>query len=265
MAKRKATAAQLRNLAKGRKKLAAMRKRGKVTRKKSVARPRRKVSRRRNPDVSPEAWELILFGENSRDPWIRNQFDSILKNIARKINSGIYQPEKAPKLWEYWFNSVAKQYNKEFGTGRGYGIFTPTIRREAAAYYAPIEGAAVGGGEYESITGPVFPGSKKKKKRRAKKKAKTSAQMFTLPKKNPARGNFLTARNVLRTGRTTNPVRALQGMYLVCRGSRYFTGYSFSGQKNLAVRFTSLGAAKTAAQKLADKTGSNIRIVDARK
>jgi hypothetical protein len=262
MAKKKATAAQLRNLAKGRKKLAAMRRRGKVTRKKSVARPRRRA-RRRNPDVSHEAWELILFAENSRE--LQNQLDSIRKNIARKINSGIYDPAKAPKLWEYWFNNAAKQYNKEFGSGRGYGIFTPTIRREAAAYYAPLEGAAIGGNEYESITGRVFPGSKKKKKRRAKKKAKTSAEMFTLPKRNPARGNFLTARNVLRTGRTTNPVRALQGMYFVMRSSRYFTGYSFSKQKQLAVRYVSLGAAKAAAQKLADKTGSNIRIVDARK
>jgi len=49
------------------------------------------------------------------------------------------------------------------------------------------------------------------------------------------------------------------------RGKRYFTGYSFSQQKALAVRYVTLNAAKAAAQKLADRTGSNIRIVDARK
>jgi len=73
---------------------------------------------------------------------------------------------------------------------------------------------------------------------------------------------------VLRTGRTANPVRPLKnGMfaYLIMRGKRYFTGYSFSQQKALAVRYVTLNAAKAAAQKLADRTGSNIRIVDARK
>lgn len=260
--KKKATAAQLRNLAKGRKKLAAMRR----TKKKApVRRTRPTRRRRRNPDISPEAWELILFAENSQP--LMNQLDSIRLNIARKINSGIYDAAKAPLLWKYWFDSAAKLYIKEHGTGGGYGFFTPAIRREAAAYYAPLECTAIVNGDYEYVTGKVSSGSKKKKAKR-KTKGKTSKQMFT-PKRNPAYGNYSNARNVLKTGRTTNPVRQLKAnlnlLYLVMRSSRYFTGYSFSTQKNLAVHYTSLGAAKAAAQKLADKTGSDIRIVDARK
>lgn len=252
MPKKKATAAQLRNLAKGRKKLAAMRRAGKVRRRKSV--PRKRPSRRRNPDVSPEAWELILWSENSRD--VQNQRDSIIKNVIRKINSGKYDASKAPRLWQYLMDSAAKSYTKEFGNGRGYGIFTPAIRREAAAWIAPREYESIANGEYSHLLA-LKPKTARKKKTRKKRAAK----------RNPAHGNFLTARKVLRTGRTANPVRPLNGVlfYLIMRGKRYFTGYSFSQQKALAVRYVSLGAAKAAAQKLADRTGSDIRIVDARK
>jgi hypothetical protein len=204
MPKRKATAVQLRNLAKGRAKLKAMRRAGTVTRKKSTRamRPRR----RKNPEhLSHEAYELVLWVENSQA--IQNQRNSVLKNIARKINSGIYDPAKAPVLWKYLMDSAAKDYTKEFGTGGGFGVFTPAIRREAAAWYAPHEYDTIILGEYEYITGPVSTGSKKKTKKRRAVKPVNVPKAFTPKKRNPAYGNFMTARNVLRTGRTTNPAR----------------------------------------------------------
>lgn len=175
MPKRKATAAQLRNLAKGRKKLAAMRRRGKVTRKKRPT-ARRARPRRKNPDISDEAYELILYAENTES--LYNQQQSIVKNLIRKINRGVYDHSKAPTLWKYWMDNAAKGYTREHGTGRGYGIFTPTIRREAATYMAQQEYDSIMAGDYTDLM-PL--------------------------KKNPAYGNFLDARNVLKTGRTANP------------------------------------------------------------
>ena len=88
--------------------------------------------RRRNPaGLSHEAWELILWVENSQA--LQNQRESIIKNVIRRINNGTYDPAKAPRLWQYLMESAAKDYTKEFGTGTGYGIFTPTIRREATS------------------------------------------------------------------------------------------------------------------------------------
>ena len=174
MPKRKASAAQLRNLAKGRKKLAAMRRAGTVTRKKRPTRATR--PRRKNPDISDEAYELILYAENTES--LYNQQQSIVKNLIRKINRGVYDHSKAPTLWKYWMDSAAKGYERDHGSGRGYGIFTPTIRREAATYMAQQEFDSIMAGDYEDLIAL---------------------------KKNPARGNFMTARNVLKTGRTTNP------------------------------------------------------------
>ena len=180
MPKRKATAAQLRNLAKGRKKLAAMRRAGTVRRKKMTKKTTRRARpRRKNPDISDEAYELILYAENTESLYSQQQ--SIVKNLIRKMNRGVYDPKRAPALWKYWMDNAAKGYTREHGTGRGYGIFTPTIRREAAAYMATQEFDSIMAGDYEDL--------------------------LALKKKNPAYGNFQTARNVLRTGRTTNPKR----------------------------------------------------------
>jgi len=211
----KATAAQLRNLAKGRRKLAAMRRAGNVTRKKRTVRPRRA-----NPGTGIEG------------------------NLPRwRGASAVY--------------SKAYRYMEKYGSDREL-----------------IE--ALNEGDEERIKSILLNYNamemrdrQKKKKTRRKVKRKTSAQMFT-PKRsrNPAYSNFMKARNVLKTGRTANPVRPLKNghiLYMIQRGSRYFTGYSFSTRKELGVRYASLKGAKTAAQKLADATGSDIRITDARK
>jgi hypothetical protein len=268
MPKRKATAAQLRNLAKGRQKLAAMRRRGKVTRRKTT-RATQPQRRRKNPTgLSHEAYELVLWVENSQA--IQNQRNSILKNIARKINSGIYDPEKAPVLWKYLMDSAAKEYTKEFDVGGGYGVFTPAIRREAAAWYAPHEYDTIILGEYEYITGPVSAGSKKKKKKRRAKAGMTSKQIFTPRGKNPARGNFMTARNVLRTGRTANPVRPLAGTkrttYLIRqrlandKPGKYYDGKSWTANKAEAAGWTNLKRARSIANAVANSIGKPVII-----
>ena len=196
MPKRKATAAQLRNLAKGRRKLAAMRRAGTVRRKKTPT--RRARPRRKNPDISHEAWELILFAQSSGE--MQPQRDVIIKNVIRKINRGVYDASKAPALWKYWMDDAARRYTKEHDVGGGFGVFNAPIRREAAAYIAPIYYDEIKSGEYSHLL--AF---KKTKKKTAKKRNPAFGNFMTAKKRNPAYGNFMTARNVLKTGRTTNP------------------------------------------------------------
>jgi hypothetical protein len=245
-----------------------MRRAGKKTRRKTT-RATRPRGRKRNPEgVSHEAYDLVLWVENSAA--LQNQRNSILKNIGRKINSGIYDPAKAPVLWKYLMDSAAKDYTKEFDVGGGYGIFTAPIRREAAAYYAPGEYASILAGDYEYITGPVSAGSKKKKKRRAKA-GMTSKQMFTPPRgKNPARGNFMNARNALRTGRAANPVRPLAGTkrttYLIRqrlandKPGKYYDGKSWTANKAEAAGWTNLKRARSIANAVANSIGKPVII-----
>ena len=129
MPKRKATAAQLRNLAKGRKKLAAMRRSGKKTRKK-------RGTRRANP-ASHMTFKSLPIGAGfvfASEEDERFRFSGMARGPWRKVS--------------------ARTYEDETGTRHRVG----------------------------SINVKVI-------------------------LKNPAYGNFMTARNVLKTGRTTNPKR----------------------------------------------------------
>ena len=60
------------------------------------------------------ARELYLFIENERS--LMRQRDSIIKNISRKMKSGKYDHKKAPKLWMYWVDSGAKEYDKLYSS-----------------------------------------------------------------------------------------------------------------------------------------------------
>lgn len=224
MPKRKATAAQLRNLAKGRAKLKRMRRAGTVTRKKRPT--RRTRPRRKNPDISHEAWELILYAQSSGA--MQPQRDVIIKNVIRKINRGAYDASKAPRLWQYWIDQAAQEYTREHDTpipGRrtSYGVFTRPIRLEAATYIAPIYYDEIKSGEYSHLL--AF---KKTKKRRA-------------TKRNPAFGNFLTARNVLKSGRTTNPKSPTRHWVVASKsGSRvqWWTGQDWSNSYRKAAEYS---------------------------
>lgn len=258
MPKRKATAQQLRNLAKGRAKLKAMRKAGMVPARRR--RPTRRnpcvpaahrnpcaprYHRRKNPDVSHEAWELILFAQSSGE--MQPQRDVIIKNVIRKINRGVYESSKAPRLWQYWMDDAARRYTKEHDVGGGYGVFNAPIRREAAAYIAPLYYDEIKSGEFSHLLA-------------LKKKTAT--------KRNPAYGNFMTARNVLKTGRSTNPVRKTSGVYVLMSRSgktdKYYDGV-FWGPKANAAHWTSIPVVKRVAQSVSDETGKSISILDVSK
>lgn len=58
------------------------------------------------------AEELELYAENEYS--LYSQKKSILVNIQRKLKSGKYNHELAPKLWMYWVDAAARKYASEF-------------------------------------------------------------------------------------------------------------------------------------------------------
>lgn len=76
------------------------------------------------------AHELFLFIENDGDLY-RQQYQPILKNLATKQAKGVYDKEKAVKLWMYLVESGAKKYVREYG-GVWHEMFNVPTRRETA-------------------------------------------------------------------------------------------------------------------------------------
>lgn len=58
--------------------------------------------------------ELKLYIENDGDLY-RQRVQPIMKNLARKMARGLYDPVKAIKLWMYLVDEGARKYVKEFG------------------------------------------------------------------------------------------------------------------------------------------------------
>jgi hypothetical protein len=79
----------------------------------------------------PAAHELHLFIDNDGDLY-RQQYQPILKNLVTKQAKGVYDKDKAIKLWLYLVESGAKKYVKEYG-GVWNVMFSVPTRREVAA------------------------------------------------------------------------------------------------------------------------------------
>lgn len=60
-------------------------------------------------------YDLQLFIENDSDLY-RQQYKPILQNLTRKKAAGIYDHQKAVKLFLYLVESGAKKYTREAGT-----------------------------------------------------------------------------------------------------------------------------------------------------
>lgn len=81
-----------------------------------------------------EARELRLFIDNDGDLY-RQQTTSIMKNLATKLAKGVYDRQKAEKLWMYLVEAGAKKYNREFGTESSFPwhkMFSMADRKEVA-------------------------------------------------------------------------------------------------------------------------------------
>jgi hypothetical protein len=79
------------------------------------------------------ARELQLFIENDSQLY-RQQFQPIQKNLRTKQARGIYNHEKAVKLFTYLAKSGAERYGEEFSRSKKEGLrmFSPTTRRAVA-------------------------------------------------------------------------------------------------------------------------------------
>ena len=74
------------------------------------------------------AHELDLYAENTSELYAQKK--SILANVRRRHENGIYDHAKAPKLWLYWVDAAARRYRKEFGGGPE--TFTKATREHLA-------------------------------------------------------------------------------------------------------------------------------------
>ncbi len=81
--------------------------------------------------------ELDLFAENTSELYPQKQ--AIIANLMKKKAKGVWDPEKAAKLWGYWVDAGAKRYAKEFGPGgteRNRFVFSRATKDALAAELA---------------------------------------------------------------------------------------------------------------------------------
>jgi hypothetical protein len=92
------------------------------------ANPMRLTGVRGNPAPYPDvamANELYLFFQNDEN-LINRRYPEFVKNLERKVKRGIYDREKAVKLFMYLADEVSKKYSKDFGDGKTHFASVPT-------------------------------------------------------------------------------------------------------------------------------------------
>jgi hypothetical protein len=92
--------------------------------------------------------DLELFMENTSS--LHNQFNSIIANVKRKMESGKYDPKLSPKLWLYWVEDGVKAYAKEFSVNPRQQ-FPMELKRALAERFSEHYDAAVKNGEYGEL------------------------------------------------------------------------------------------------------------------
>lgn len=89
--------------------------------------------------------ELKLFMDNDADLY-RQRVTPINKNLVNKMAKGVYQPEKAAKLWSYAVEEGAKKYKQANG-----GNFTVQDRRAVAKSLERNFRSEAGYGNYDNM------------------------------------------------------------------------------------------------------------------
>ena len=100
--------------------------------------------------------ELDSFLMNNEDLY-RRRFMPIISNLKRKIRKGIYDHDKAQKLWMYLVDDAAKEYVKEYGSTESdvKGMFPKETRLQVASILADREKENIEKGEYDVTQGTV--------------------------------------------------------------------------------------------------------------
>jgi hypothetical protein len=86
--------------------------------------------------MSTDARELKVFADN--DHRLHNtSHKPIVANLEKKHEKGVYDHEKAKKLWRYHADRAAQEYHRRFGSGgKWHHMFPTSVRREAASAWA---------------------------------------------------------------------------------------------------------------------------------
>ena len=100
--------------------------------------------------------ELDSYIMNNEDLY-RRRFMPIISNIKRKIAKGVYDHEKAQKLWMYLIDDAAKEYVTEFGSTQDdvRDMFPKETREEVARIISDRELENIKQGEYDVSQGTV--------------------------------------------------------------------------------------------------------------
>jgi len=100
--------------------------------------------------------ELDSFIMNNEDLY-RRRFMPIIENLKRKMKRGIYDDQKAIKLWMYLIDDAAREYIKEYGTPDQdvKDLFPKETRLKVAQVIAEREKENLEQGEYDVIKGTV--------------------------------------------------------------------------------------------------------------
>ena len=100
--------------------------------------------------------ELDSFLMNNEDLY-RRRFMPIISNLKRKIRKGIYDHEKAQKLWMYLIDDAARKYVQEFGSSGTdvKDMFPKETRMQVAKIISDRELENIKQGEYDVTQGTV--------------------------------------------------------------------------------------------------------------
>ena len=86
----------------------------------------------RSGEVDPEAVrELVLVITNDGDLY-RERTTPMIENLKKKVAKGVYDREKAVKLWQYLADEGVRRYGKEYGPGYSVAWLSPATRRAIA-------------------------------------------------------------------------------------------------------------------------------------
>ena len=100
--------------------------------------------------------ELDTFIMNNEELY-RRRFMPIISNIKRKLARGIYDHEKAQKLWMYLIDDAARKYVQEFGSAGTdvKDMFPKETRQQVAKIISDRELENIKQGEYDVTQGTV--------------------------------------------------------------------------------------------------------------
>ena len=100
--------------------------------------------------------ELDTYIMNSEELY-RRRFMPIISNIKRKLAKGIYDHDKAQKLWMYLIDDAAKEYVKEYGSQQDdvKDMFPKETRMQVAKIISDRELENIKQGEYDAPQGII--------------------------------------------------------------------------------------------------------------